>query len=241
MRTTILTTSLLATLFVFGCDSTNNGGSIMDMAMSMSDDMQPDSGALASCDPTKQECPTGQKCAVVTNMMMAGAACVPDGTVDDGQACTRTMGMDNCKAGLACSRGGGNVCRKLCTDNTGCDQGQSCTTFSRTVSTIGLCAPTCTPFVTTCSGGGDCSATATLFGGTTSTFICRTPGTVDAFGDCGGGGGGGGSCIAGYLCDPAQMWCTPLCDTGSNQCPAFSVDGGAALSCNGNPGYCAAQ
>jgi hypothetical protein len=61
------------------------------------------------------------------------------------------------------------------------------------------------------------------------------PGTVDAFGDC---NGFMNSCIAGYICDPANMWCAPLCDN-SNACPAFAVDGGAALSCNGNPGYCA--
>ncbi len=225
MRATILLTTLLA----IGCGGDDKNSGPMDMAVSnVSTDMQPDMEAAAMCDLIAQDCPTGMKCATVNGMMAVTTMCVMAGTATDGQPCTRTMGMDNCAAGFSCARGAG-VCRKLCTGDTGCDTGQKCSTLSRAVTTVGVCAPACTPFGTDC-GALNCSATATTLTGMTSFFTCRTPGMTADFDTC----NAGNSCAADRICDPTQQWCTPLCDTGSNpanSCPAFATDGGVALSC----------
>jgi hypothetical protein len=236
--------ALFVLLFV-ACSSNDIGTNNMNDMSALQGDMAgpaPDQGAMA-CDPIAQDCPSGQKCAVTGGgmTMMATTTCVTAGTAGDGQPCTRTMGMDDCAAGLTCSRSPGatmGICRKYCTMDGQCDSGQKCAA-GRGNSPVGSCAVACTPFANACSGGQNCSGVSTAFGGTTQFFTCRTPGTANAFEDC-GFGAGGVSCAGDLFCDPNNMWCAPLCDD-THHCPANSGDGGAAVSCmvvTGTAGVC---
>jgi hypothetical protein len=230
-------------MFLVACSSNNvNNTDNSDMAVPGGDlSTTPDQGAMA-CDVIKQDCPTGQKCALTGGGGMAPTpTCVMAGTVTDGQPCMRGMmgAPDNCAAGLVCSRSG--ACRKYCAADTDCDSGQKCAA-GRVSTTIGTCSPACTPFGTDC-GTQNCSGVSTSLSGSTF-FTCRTPGTTPNFGDC-GAGAGGASCGANAVCDPNAGWCAPICDS-THTCPANPADGGGALSCmslmtsiSGDPGICA--
>src|SRR4051794_37313812 len=117
MRTALL-------LFLVACSNNNvNNQSTDDMAIPEGDfAVGPDQGSM-SCDLIQQDCPKGQKCVVSGFGMTATIICAMTGTVTDGMPCMRTMGADNCAAGLTCSRG---ACRKFCTANSDCDAGQKC-------------------------------------------------------------------------------------------------------------------
>jgi hypothetical protein len=232
MRTTLLIFLLSA------CGNNNTTNQTMeDMSVAGDLSVGPDQGTMG-CDLIAQDCGTGQKCAVSGFGMTATTACVMAGTAGEGMACTRTMGMDNCAAGLTCARGAG-VCRKYCESNSNCLSGQKCGA-GRAGSIIGTCAVPCTPFGTDC-GSLNCSSLATAFGSTDVFFTCRMPGTTANFDDC----TGGGICGPNAFCDVNAGWCAPLCDN-THACPALSGDGGVAVSCmslatgmSGDPGFCA--
>ena len=212
MRITLLVLGLA------GCTSNNvNNNQPEDMSIPEGDfAVVPDQGSMA-CDPIKQDCPMGQKCAV-SGGMMPTATCVMAGTVTDGMPCMRMMGADNCAAGLTCSCGAG--------------RGQML---------VGSCAPSCKPFGNDC-GALNCSGLVTAFGaGGGVFFTCRTPGMTANFDDC----TMGGSCGENAFCDQNAGWCAPLCDA-THSCPPTSGDAGVTLSCmslqsglTGDPGYCA--
>jgi hypothetical protein len=234
MRATLL---CCLTLIACGDNNINNNG-LEDMSMSQDVDMEPDQGTM-SCDPIQQDCPAGQKCALAGFGTTATISCVMAGTVGEGMACMRSMGADNCAAGLTCSRNG-SVCRKYCTADTDCVNGQKCAA-GRGGTPVGTCSPSCTPFGTDC-GALNCSTLATAFApGGGVFFTCRMPGNTANFDDC----TGGAICGANAFCDATASWCAPLCDD-NHACPALSGDGGVPVSCQslqtglaGDPGYCA--
>jgi len=117
-------------LVVAGCGD-NGGGGGNDMAVSAdlaasSHDM----AIAATCDPFKQNCANAtDKCQIELSMDASGMTtamnvCIADGTVDEGQACTRSdpnsISDDNCKKGFACTSRGltSPVCRKICKADT---------------------------------------------------------------------------------------------------------------------------
>jgi hypothetical protein len=250
-------TALLVTLVFAACDNNNLNNNNDDLSMNSNDDLStmPDQAGGQSCDLLKQDCPTGQKCALVGGggMMAAMPTCVTAGTVTDGQPCMRgMMGQpDNCAAGLVCPRSGGggmtstSVCRKICADDTGCDPGQQCAILSFSVTDVGQCTPTCTPFGTGCTGTQNCSGITLAVGATQTVqnvlFTCRNVGTTMLYGDC----QRSSDCPADSYCDPNAMFCTPLCDS-THTCAMHPVpDAGTVYQCQSfgtalasDPGYC---
>lgn len=124
-----------------------------------------DGGALPdgpppACNPVTQAgCEAGEKCAQLVasdEPFLASTACVPDGTVTTGGACTRgaagANGYDDCVAGYDCLRGecveictsaGGDTCRA---DGEGFGEGSYCTLYADLFSDeIGLCVIGCEP------------------------------------------------------------------------------------------------
>lgn len=119
----------------------------------------------AACNPLsppgQQGCLTGQKCTWVqvqdTPEPLGKVACVPDGTVALGAACTvgavgETTGYDNCAAGLYCIN---SVCQDICgfdgSANAACQTGYNCTRYADTFANgmddpiAGICNPGCNP------------------------------------------------------------------------------------------------
>jgi hypothetical protein len=113
-------------------------------------------GTGASCDPVAQTgCSTGQRCAWVWTTTTAGHnACLADGTVSLGGACTtgaagETTGFDNCKKGTSCTAG---ICETICTAMPDtCPNNYGCVIYSNApfnidgMSGVGFCEPTCDP------------------------------------------------------------------------------------------------
>ncbi|MBX7113797.1 MAG: hypothetical protein K1X64_05625 [Myxococcaceae bacterium] len=77
-----------------------------------------------ACDVVQQNCDGGMKCGFADG----GRACVPDGTVNEGEPCTAS----NCKRGLACvvvpAEDGGQAseCTRYCHTNSDCMAPQQC-------------------------------------------------------------------------------------------------------------------
>src|SRR5262245_23197950 len=115
---------LIFIAFIGAC-SDNNGntggnGSGQDMAAS-----------VAACDVVKQDCPSGQKCVPKVkgaDLVVIGSACVPNGTVAEGQPCVPkeadpSLLNSDCVAGTQCDDTGANaasVCRKYCGAGAAC-------------------------------------------------------------------------------------------------------------------------
>ncbi len=111
--------------------------------------------------PGQQGCLTGQKCTWVTVQdtpdRLGRVACVADGTVALGGACTvgaagETTGFDDCQAGLFCINA---ECRDICglqgQANGTCETGYNCTRYADTFANgdddpaYGVCNPGCNP------------------------------------------------------------------------------------------------
>jgi hypothetical protein len=196
---------------------------------------------VTGCDLLAQDCPSGQKCTVVNMNGMSTISCEPAGTIAEGMACMRSNGVDNCAAGLICTRTGSAAltCRKLCDSTTACSSGQQCGLVLRTITNVGACVPECTPFGSDC-GALNCSGLVHDIGSNNFFFTCRNPGSTAAFVDC----NLSNTCVADTTCDPKTMFCTPLCDN-AHSCPVDPIDGGGPLSCQGvgsglpeDPGLC---
>jgi len=113
---------------------------------------------LVVCDPRAQEgCATGEKCATRTLQAtpdeISDVACVPDGTVAIGGACTLSggdVGYSSCKAGGECVNG---VCRQVCDQQAGasaCEASYACATHRGILQSedkllAGTCDPRCDP------------------------------------------------------------------------------------------------
>jgi hypothetical protein len=110
-----------------------------------------------TCNPVTQTgCDTGQKCSwlVVSDEPFLGrTACVTDGTVAVGDACTEgapgeTTGFDDCAAGGLCIH---SKCKAICSvDPPSCTEGYNCATYENvfsddTTSNTGVCDTVCDP------------------------------------------------------------------------------------------------
>ena len=124
------------------------------------------------CDVIAQTgCAGGEKCAWVRQQTMpvsvGNIACVPDGTVALGGACSSggASGTDDCKKGLACVNGS---CRTICDPAVdSCDANHACSTYaglfasSNVQPAAGVCDPACNPLTQTLltDGSANCGGT----------------------------------------------------------------------------------
>jgi hypothetical protein len=111
--------------------------------------------AIMLCDPRAQTgCEPGEKCATrYLTRDLSEIACVPDGTVEIGGACTFSMeeiGYSNCKAGGECVS---DICKQICDHQGGspkCDASHACSLYedvfeSNNIAVAGVCDPRCDP------------------------------------------------------------------------------------------------
>jgi hypothetical protein len=215
-----------------------------------------DMSAAATCDVVMQSgCGPGQKCipAVDPNTGRVAGACVPNGTVAIGGACstagsTQTTFTDNCVAGAFCDNDGPNstnTCRKVCSADSTCASTEKCGIIL--TRRWGICLPTCTLGGTDCPASNDCSVPFDdIFSSNTMSlgfFVCKKTGTSPAFANC----NADTDCGGGLFCNfgNTSNFCSPTCDS-QHACPTPpAVDGGpTSLTCtaytnltNGQ-GYC---
>jgi hypothetical protein len=210
------------------------------------------SAVMPMCDvPTQMGCPSGDKCVPSFGGGGGGVkgTCVPvaPGSVGEGQPCTpgnsgNTIN-DNCAGGLICDNDGPNstnVCRKICSSDSGCATGNRCGLLF--TASYGVCLPTCTAFGAGCPAGNDCSVPFDDVAATQTSevgfFVCKKTGTVAVWQQC----QGDSDCAAGLACD-RQAGCFPACDT-THPCGNGPPGDGGVLMCaplvsqpNG-AGYC---
>lgn len=188
--------------------STSTNMSSTSSASSMDSVSSSGSGGT-DCDPvTQAPCGSGSKCAWIATSdapAMGHTACIADGTVDEGGACTtgapgEATGFDDCKAGLVCAFG---ECRVACgfTPDT-CPSGYACDDVTGKYASggppiAGYCQATCDPLENTrdfdgapaCGGGLDAQGHPNLgcYGRPNGLFTCgvagdftKTSGTVPA-------------------------------------------------------------
>lgn len=235
-----------------GGGGSKSGGS-HDMAVGGGNDMAAAGGkdmtaAPPACSIGEQTgCSGDQKCIVTFNDNGdVVAACVANGTVALGAACTAGTNPDelddNCIKGTTCDNNGVNataLCKKICTANADCASGDKCISFYD--SSFGVCLTTCTAFdASSCPSGNDCSGNWNDIESTdndgTGYFWCKPTGTGAADDDC----ETDGDCGAGLWCDFNFGTCTPACDD-THTCEA---GGGMDLTCQPFPnlangaGYC---
>jgi hypothetical protein len=211
---------------------------------------------IVTCDPNDQiTCPTTERCSWVADSPTAGfPACLPDGTVEQGGACTAgpygATGFDDCKRGLACANA---QCQPICkTSNDTCGAHFLCTNYSSVFtsggSTIaGVCAPTCNPLTqardydgaAACGSPTPASPTLGCFG--KSVFTCskivypNNKSDAPAAGPSSGGFYLNG-CAPGYLpvltaaTGSTQQICVALCQPGPTSQAAPANAGGVTPS-----------
>jgi hypothetical protein len=248
----------LLLLAALGCDD-NVENAPRDLAMSM------DLTVIKNdCDVGAQDCGAGRKC--VGQLIGSGpdeevvGVCVADGTVDEGQPCTRQMSddtyLDNCKAGLICDALYGNfeqVCRRICTEHTDCEANEKCGDFTFLLPGWGWCAPTCTPYSTAagnCPANMDCGETAydvyplddTLEYGF---FLCKQTGAGGLYATCDSDADCGSNLWCGVVSSTSTA-CIPNCDD-NHDCVQPDADAGMgsfSVACHplvgqpNNAGYC---
>lgn len=136
--------------------------------------ISPDGGeAELACNPiTQADCDQDEKCSHLVESeipLLAQTTCVPTGSVEKGQACSRgtagkETGFDNCEIGLACLH---DACAEICdlgppdtcrNEGDVVGEGSYCTLFADLFSsTTGLCVATCDPTdENACSEGLGC-------------------------------------------------------------------------------------
>jgi hypothetical protein len=119
--------------------------------------------APATCNPvTQRGCAEGDKCSWLVVQedpnFLGRTACVPDGTVELGGACTEgapgeDSGYDDCVAGTLCLNA---ICRDICSiEPDSCETGFACSSYTNTFSddaaeNTGVCDPTCDPVAQDC-------------------------------------------------------------------------------------------
>ncbi|HWE30635.1 MAG TPA: hypothetical protein VHB97_21660 [Polyangia bacterium] len=196
------------------------------------------------CDVAAQTgCGTGQKCIPSFSGNQLVGVCVVDGTVAEGQPCIPSTANnndvnDNCVAGTICDNdgpGSTNVCRKVCTADSGCGAAtQKCgLVYTRK---WGLCLPSCTEFSAECGTGNDCSVPFDDIASTQQApvgfFVCKKTGTGALYGTC----NQDSDCSAGLACDYGNNWCAQACDNTHACTQPPATDGGTnSVSCQAYP------
>ncbi len=119
------------------------------------------------CDVVGDSCGAGERCGPVAGDSPEDrfTACVPAGTLSEGEACTRDggrIGADDCAPGLTCANIGQldlsrRTCVRLCGTTSDCESDEICWVFS-SAPHGGVCRPTCTYLGTDCPAGFTCQA-----------------------------------------------------------------------------------
>ena len=149
-----------------------------------------------SCDPVLQTgCGTGQRCVwrilADTPESIGELACVPDGTVAEGDPCTigpvgAATGFDDCQGGLTCA---GGTCATICelVDPESCGTTGACTRYAGLFANgdddpiAGACVPTCDPVTQLRGDGSSCGPGQGCYwlqGATSTTFACAGAGST---------------------------------------------------------------
>jgi hypothetical protein len=239
---------IVSAVLLVGCGSSEMNAPA-DLAMSVDLTM---TVSGTGCDVMRQNCDPGLKCTVVNNpdpTMLGFTMCTPDGTVAEGEACTRSsFGDDNCVKGTECTVRGVAAnqlfCRKLCHADDDCTGGQLCSDAGD--NDDGLCLKPCTPLGSDCPAPLDCSSVyPDVFALSTNfavVFACRTVGSGGVGTDC--STNGDADCQAGMVCNSFdQTGATPVCVAlCQGTCPS---DAGAMVCAQvfantGAPGICPA-
>ncbi len=173
MKKLVLTALCAAVMAACGGSGSSNDDGTVTLTPDANTEEPP-----AACNPVTQAgCATGEKCGQLVESedpFLARTACVPDGSVTTGGACTSgapgaTTGFDDCVAGNECLNG---VCTTICDTGPpdGCrsedeafGEGSYCTLFADLFTdNIGLCTPGCNPTADTVADGaatnGTCGA-----------------------------------------------------------------------------------
>ncbi|MBN8612961.1 MAG: hypothetical protein J0L92_20385 [Deltaproteobacteria bacterium] len=119
------------------------------------------------CDVAADSCGAGERCGPVAGESAEDrfTACVPAGTIAEGESCTRTggrIGADDCAPGLTCANIGQldinqRTCVRLCGTTSDCESDEICWVFAAAPH-AGVCRPTCTYLGTDCPAGFTCQA-----------------------------------------------------------------------------------
>lgn len=164
-----------------------------------------------ACDLVKQDCAgTGTMCAYdLIDAGVVGRACVPEGAVAVGAACTAQSQATDCQKGSVCASG---ICREFCNTSTDCAGGYVCSGsggYNNSVEYFMYCQPPCNVFTQDCTTQGEsCYPTAA---GTT----CLTTGAT----------ANGQACTQFNSCLPRSM-CVGVAQN-TYQCAALCItDGG---------------
>lgn len=141
-----------------GVDGGSDAAATSDLAMQVMCQLVPQSGCLAT-----------QKC---TSHDAATTLCDPNGSVNRGERCMTTDGVDNCYAGNACANQGNNIglCRAWCRSDVDCGTRSYCELPLGTAG-MRLCTQPCNVFGAGCPSGLACYAY------NTEHTDCRLPGT----------------------------------------------------------------
>lgn len=176
-----------------------------------------------ACCASDTECDSGDRCAPVNLGADAPvpivSACVREGAIDEGGACTvgGGSGTDDCGAGLTCTAGSlGDdmlVCRRLCRAAGECEAGEACRWYAFTAPPIGYCVPACTLFGDECPSYATCDGATVLdaSGAIADGLACRARGTTGEGEVC----HRTIDCDAGLSCrsaGAAEATCRALCD-----------------------------
>ncbi|MCB9701483.1 MAG: hypothetical protein H6711_06310 [Myxococcales bacterium] len=191
-----------------------------------------DPGTDNECDPSKQDCPEGEKCTPYVKEGMGccvnATHCVPDeGDKQFGDLCTRMNGTDDCDVGLFChtktSGGEGEgVCIVLCDpeDPNTCEG----VCYAWNDGALPLCDVECDPLIQDCVAPKHGCYPILSEG----KFVCIVNGYGDGLGKDGDACEVVQGCEPGLVCESGTVQegcdsdscCTPVCDlTGDpNQC-----------------------
>lgn len=166
---------------------------------------------FGDCDVVAQDCASGFKCAHVREGRAAVRRCVPDGSRDDGAACTAA---DECAKGSRCVEG---TCARYCDSTTHCGAFQICARLVVLAPEGELaltCRPLtrCDPFQPVCRTG-QCSLTS-------QGPVCLPAGTLPLHAPCRLSEANCGPGLHCLLDATGRGACAPLCnlDGGAPSC-----------------------
>jgi hypothetical protein len=155
-----------------------------------------------------------------------GNACRSAGSGTEATLCTADT---DCAAGYTCSsRGGMSYCERYCTSGSNCESPRGkCLTDLATATTPVVCTSGCDPLSTTntdCPSGWSCDIYRLGSGSGSDVVDCRPPGTASAGQSC-----ASAICGLGLTCvvfSNGSQTCEPICSPNTNtSCPSGSCHG----------------